>query len=457
MVFRVFCKKRVKRAGGAPVECLAALAISMVCLASPSRAQVPTPADEGEHEAAAPITLSAVLKIALARNPELAEARERSRAERELAPAAGRRPDPELEYQLWAAPLDRPYALGDAEMHMLGIRQRFPAPGTLGAQSEAAAARADVARQGERARQQQLVARVRRAYAQYYRADREYRAHVEHATLARQTLELTRAVYQGGRGAQQDILRAELALARLHGDLTRVEADRKAAGGLLNTLMARPPEAPLGPPADLEDSVVPLGAKQVRAQQVLKQVERRPEIVAGNDAVRASAKDVEAARAAGRWPSFMVGVQYMYMPPMERPHHYGVMLSMSVPWLSSRYDEQRRAAEAQVAAERSALSSARLAAGYQLFEANERLKAARASLGIIERDLLPQAQRSFEAAQAAYRGGQGDSLGLFDALNTLLDVRLERERARVSVATALANVDLAVGQPTFAVSPKEGK
>lgn len=450
MVFRAFCRKRVTRAGRAPVEWLAAFVVSLLCIASPTRAQVP-PGDDGEHEPAPPVTLSALLKIALARNPELTEARERSRAERELAPAAGRRPDPELEYQLWAAPLDRPYALGDAEMHMLGIRQRFPAPGSLSAQSEAAAARADVARQAERARQQQLVARVRRAFAQYYRADREYRAHVEHATLARQTLELTRAVYQGGRGSQQDILRAELALARLHSDLARVQADRKAAGGLLNTLLARPAEAPLGPPADLED-IVPL-----RAEQGLKQIEQRPEIVAGHDAVRASGKDAEAARAAGLWPSFMVGVQYMYMPPMEQPHHYGVMLSMSVPWLSSRYDEQQRAAEAQTAAERSALSSARLAAGYELFEANERLKAARASLGIIERDLLPQAERSFEAAQAAYRGGQGDSLGLFDALNTLLDVRLERERARVSVATALANLDLAVGKPTFAVSPKEGK
>jgi len=413
---------------------------------------VPPAVDDGNHEPALPITLSAALKIALARNPELTEARERTRAQRELAPAAGRRPDPELEYQLWAAPLDRPYALGDAEMHMLGIRQSFPAPGSLGAQSEAATARADVARQAERARQQQLVARVRRAYARYYLAHSEYRAHVEHATLARQTLELTRAVYQGGRGSQQDILRAELALARLHSDLRRVEADREAAGGLLNTLMARPADAPLGPPGDLEDI-----AGAVRPEPALKQVEQRPEIAAGHDAVRASSKDAEAARAAGRWPSFMVGVQYMYMPPMEQPHHYGLMLSMSVPWFSSRYGEQQRAAEAQVAAERSALSSARLAAGYELFEANERLKAARASLAIIERDLLPQAQRSLEAAQAAYRGGQGDSVGLIDSLNTLLDVRLERERARASLATAVANVDLAVGNPTFATSPKEGR
>jgi outer membrane protein TolC len=217
MVFGAFRKNPVRRAGRAPVAWLAVFVVSVVCIASPGRAQVPPAADDGEHEPAPPITLSAVLKIALARNPELTEARERTRAQREVAPAAGRRPDPELEYQLWAAPLDRPYALGDAEMHMLGIRQSFPAPGSLGAQSEAATARADVARQAERARQQQLVARVRRAYARYYLAHSEYRAHVEHATLARQTLELTRAVYQGGRGSQQDILRAELALARRGG------------------------------------------------------------------------------------------------------------------------------------------------------------------------------------------------------------------------------------------------
>src|SRR5262245_2138427 len=56
----------------------------------------------------AEVTLSEILRVALARNPELVEARERVRAAREVAPAASRLPDPEFEYQLWGQPIARP-------------------------------------------------------------------------------------------------------------------------------------------------------------------------------------------------------------------------------------------------------------------------------------------------------------------------------------------------------------
>jgi outer membrane protein TolC len=336
----------------------------------------------------------------------------------------------------------RPLALDEAQMHMFGIRQSFPAPGSLGAQSEAAEAQAKVASETRRAREQDLVARVRRAYAEYYRADREYRIHIEHAGLAQRTLDMARASYQGGRGNQQDVLRVVVAMSRLHNDIATIDGERRTARGLLNTLMARPTDAPLGPPAAIDPAKV-----EVRADELTRTSEGRPEIVAAESAIRARESEVDAARSTGRWPSFMVGVQYMYMPMEQEPHNYGVTLSMSLPWLNPRYGEEVRAAEARVSAERSALSSVRNAARYELFEASERLKTARESFVIIERDLLPQAQQSFESAQAAYRGGQGDSLSLLDALQSLLDVRIERERALARVETALANVERAVGGP----------
>jgi outer membrane protein TolC len=398
---------------------------------------------ELERPLAEAATLAEILRLTLARNPELAEARERVQVARELAPAAARLPDPELEYQLWAQPLTRPYALDEAQMHMLGIRQSFPAPGSLGAQSAAALAQADVASEARRAREQDLVARVRRGYAEYYRADREHRIHREHAVLAEQALDMARALYQGGRGSQQDLLRAAVELSRLHNDIAAIDRDRRTARALLNTFMAREIEAPLGPPAALEPA-----ALEVQVDRLERMVaERRPEIAAGESAIRSRESDLDAARSTARWPSFMVGLQYMYMPPETEPHNYGVMFSMSLPWLNPRHRERVRAAEATLAAERSALSSTRYAARYELYEAVERLKAARESFAIIERDLLPQAQQSFESAQAAYRGGQADSVGMLDALRSLLDVRIERERALARVETALADTERAAGGP----------
>jgi outer membrane protein TolC len=201
-------------------------------------------------------SLPEILRFALAQSPELAEARERDRAQRELAPAASRLPDPEFEYQLWAQPLARPYALDRAQMHMFGIRQSFPAPGTRSAEGDAAWARSAVASETRRAREQDLVARVRRVYAEYCRADRQYRIHLDHVRLAQQVLDAARAAYQGGRGTQQDVLRTAVELSRLHNDVAVIDRDRRTARGLLNTLMARPTDAPLGPPKAIEAAAV---------------------------------------------------------------------------------------------------------------------------------------------------------------------------------------------------------
>jgi len=49
---------------------------------------------------------------------------------------------------------------------------------------------------------------VQRAFFDYYRADREYRIHLEHVELATHIVELARQNYQTGRATQQDVLRA---------------------------------------------------------------------------------------------------------------------------------------------------------------------------------------------------------------------------------------------------------
>ena len=49
------------------------------------------------------VTLAAVLREALRKSPEIAEAKARSRAAREVSPADSRLPDPEVEYRLWGS------------------------------------------------------------------------------------------------------------------------------------------------------------------------------------------------------------------------------------------------------------------------------------------------------------------------------------------------------------------
>src|SRR6478609_1336339 len=124
-----------------------------------------------ESELARSARLETILRVALERNRDLAEAQSRARAAEARGQAASRLPDLEAKYEQWGVPLSRPYALDRADTLMLGVRQSFPAWGSLDARGRAAAEDAGGAEDAGRARRQEIAAQVRRTFATYYKAD----------------------------------------------------------------------------------------------------------------------------------------------------------------------------------------------------------------------------------------------------------------------------------------------
>src|SRR5581483_6037497 len=110
-----------------------------------------------------------------------------------------------------------------------------------------------------RARDRDVVAEVRRAHAQYWRAELEYRVHQEHVALLSQIVDMSRGHYQTGHGSQQDLLRLTVELSELHNDVANLEQERQSSRAMLNLLMGRAPEAPLGPPAEDAIRLEPAG------------------------------------------------------------------------------------------------------------------------------------------------------------------------------------------------------
>jgi outer membrane protein TolC len=410
--------------------------------ANPPRGGAHRPLSAGdEAELARSARLETILRLALERNRDLAENRARSLAAEARAQAASRLPDLEAKYEQWGVPLARPYALDRADTLMVGVRQAFPAWGSLDARGRAAAEDAGSAQDGERARRQEIAAQVRRTYATYYKADQELRLHLEHVGLTSRVLELARLNQRTGHGGLQDVLRLELEQTRLHTDIARIEREQRSSRALLNALMDRAPDASLGPPEDLP--VPP--AKDVAALEGGLDASR-PELGAAARAVRRSEAALDETRRSARFPTVMVGLDYWYMPMNPDTHHgYGAMLSMNLPWLSGRRRDQEREAEQTLRAEQHALESARNAVRYELRDAGARVEAARQSFAIIDRDLLAKSRRSLEATQAAYAAGQGDAVMLLDALRSYLQVRIERLRALAEVAASQADLERAAG------------
>jgi len=406
---------------------------------SEARPAAPPPADEAELAKHA--RLDTILRLALERNRDVAESQARARAAQARSQAASRLPDLEAKYEQWGVPLSRPYALDRADTVMLGVRQTFPAWGSLEARGRAAAEDAGSARDASKARQQEIAAQVRRTFATYYKADQELRLHLEHVGLTARVLELARLNQRTGRSSLQDVLRLELELTRLHTDVARLGREQRSSRALLNALMDRAPEAPLGSPEDL--SVVPATDATALERNLDA---NRPEIDAAARAVRRSQAMLDGTRRSARFPNVMIGLDYWYMPMNADNHHgYGAMVGINLPWLSGRRGDEEREAEQTVLAENHALESTRNAVRYELRDAAARVDSARQSFTIIDQQLVVQARRSLEATQSAYAAGQGDALGLLDAMRSYLQVRIERVRALAELASSQADLERAAG------------
>jgi len=295
--------------------------------------------------------------------------------------------------------------------------------------------------QSLRARDRDVVAEVRRAYGQYWRAELEYRVHQEHVGLLSRIVDVSRGHYQTGHGSQQDLLRLTVELSQLHNDVATLEQERQSSRALLNMLMGRAPEAPLGPPP--EDAIQLEAARADGGPADLDQ--RRPEIAGAARMIRREEAALDLAQRSARWPSVTVGADYWYLPQQPASNAYGAMVSIDLPWLNPRHREEVAEAEHALAADRHALEARRNQARFEERDARVRVDASGQAVRIIDGDLLPLARRSYESAEAAYEAGQGSALALLDAMRSYLQVRLERTRALARLDASRADYDRATG------------
>jgi len=401
----------------------------------------------GEAALATRAELASLIRIALVRNPGLAQAAAQVRATGALASATERLPDLELKYEQWGVPLTRPYALDDAATVMLGVRQSFPALGVRAADHASADELTASDASKAATRRLDVVHAVTRAYIDYALADREREVHVAHVELVTQILGLTQDLYRVRRGSEQDVLKLQLMLSMLHRDIIAIDLHRTQAVIALNTLTGRTPDAPLGPPAETKARrpAAPVGIYEARA------LARRPEVATVVHLVKRDDAMVRSAARAGTWPSLMIGVDYWYQPTSGTHNAYGATVGINLPWLNAKHDDDRAAAEAARDAESYALGAVQNQIRGEVHDAYAQVLATVDSARIAHDDLDPAAQHGLDAARAAYGSGAGDALAVLDALRSVLDVRLDQVRADAEVARAIADLERAVGDDVASV------
>jgi cobalt-zinc-cadmium efflux system outer membrane protein len=133
-------------------------------------------------------------------------------------------------------------------MNQVQLMQMVPFPGKLRAAGRVASERAGA----ERARAADVFwdVRTRAAMTFYelYQMDGSLRVADETLRILQHLAATARTMYSVGEGRQPDVLRAQVEIARMYEDITRMRTERIAATARLNALLALDPSAPVASP-----------------------------------------------------------------------------------------------------------------------------------------------------------------------------------------------------------------
>jgi len=403
-----------------------------------------TVAQASEAENQDKLLLSQAIAEALKNNPEIQAAKNKVESARARAGQATYLEDPEVNLEAWGVPLNQPLKYRSANPLIIGVRQKLPFFGKLGLKGEIAGEDVKMVAQELRAKQVDVVAKVKSAYADYFLASRSIEIQKELLELIRQTGLTADNLYRVGKAPQQDVIKALLERTEALNKLTWAEKDRVTAQVKLNALLGRPPNSPVGEPSELKPAPTSLQFSDLESL-VLKQ---RPELRALESGINKSEKALDLAKRNQSFPDFMVGLQYWVAPDQSPKHMYSPMVTLTIPfspWTKGKHDYEIEEAAAERRMAKANLDAMRNLALAELSETFAKVEAARKSISFYQDGLLPQAQQSYGAALAAYQTGQVNFMTLLDAQRTIRDTRMGYYKALVDYEQSLADLDRAVG------------
>lgn len=400
---------------------------------SSARATLPDPA------------LDALVSTAIENTPELAAAHAAVEAARLRVEPARTLGDPSLS-TTWQND-GRSISFGKAEGSFVGLMlsQPLPWPGKLGLAGRVAASEAREIESGTLGRAGLTIeARVRNAWYDLVLARALDRLIEDRRDTARQIEATTRDRYAAGLAVQQDVLRAQVELARID----ELKATQRAAItsrlAEINRLLGRSQDAGLDTAVDLP-GIAPMAPA---ADWIASALGRSPEAAAARQGIETGHLRVQIAKK-NFFPDFVVSGGSMYRGSFEMGPMWQLGVGVSLPvWSNRRQQNQLAEAQARVAGQTAQTDVIGLELEIRTRERVAQLETANEVAMLYREKIVPLDQLSYESALASYQAGKVPFITVFEAVNVLYSDRASYLGRLAEAAKWRVAIDEAALQPT---------
>lgn len=384
----------------------------------------------------APLELKDVVTLARSRRAEIAAARARARAVAQRPAIVSALEDPTVAFSIDHQPFSMfGKAMPDSSFM---IEQTFPLSRIRS--NRAGGARAEARRELANADRVGLDVELDAAGAFYMLSQTRATATIieRQLAIARQLVAAATARYSSGTGTQSDVLRAELEVARLEGERKASAADVRGAEVMLNTTIARDPDAPIPDLSTaVSEAVPPMPDALARAAT------GRPELQIGRAEIDKAEADVRVMRSMYA-PMGMVRTGPSYT--MGDGAGWMVMVGISVPLWRGKLRAGVAEANAMVDMANADLDAMKRMVDGQARIAREAVVAARERFLALRDGVLPRAEQAIAPTLAAYSAGQVPLVSVVEAAQALWIAQRELAVARAELGIMWARLHRAIGQ-----------
>ncbi len=396
--------------------------------------------------------LADYLAYAAVNNPGLQASFERWKAALERIPQERAWADPQFSYKYYVVA----QAMRDGDMrNMFQVSQTIPWFGRLELRGDMAAQEARAQHQRLEMERLKLFARVKQAYYEYAYLQEAIAVTAANVQQFRAVEDAARARYSTSTAGQNDLIRAQVELAKMQNELRSMEDMRQPVAAKLNAALGRAIGDELPATISITDQPGEVSEKELRRWLE----ESNPDLKAMDFDIAREKKSIELA-GKDYFPDLMVAFEYDQMTSassvdmsggMKDP--IGLMLTVNVPIWWEKYSAGVREARARYQAAQRDKSDKTNSLQADLKMATYNFRNAGRKIELYRDTLVPKARQSLKSSLASYQTGGAILMDLIDAQRVLLDFELSYQRALADRMSSLAEMEMVVGRSLGTVSP----
>ena len=387
-----------------------------------------------------------VVAALVANSPRLLASMRRWEAAVHRIPQVGTLPDPRFQWSYFGG--QGAQTRTGTVRNAFQLSQTFPFFGKLALQEAVASKAAEVERERFVAQARDLIRQARKVLYQSYYVDRALAITHETLELVRRLEGVARSRYEANQASQHAVLLAQTELADLENTVVTLEDQRVTLQARLNTLLNRPPEAPLGAVAALEpvERTWDLAALYDRGLELRQELHAARFDIEGNQArVDRARREYLPDLTAGLFLGDVADYHAIPVRGDNGDDQLGVTFGINLPIWIWKYAAGVDEAEARLEAARHAEQDLQNEVRFEVKEAHFRVQTQWRLVTLYRESQIPKAELSLRVAETEYQAGKIGFLDLIDAERLLLRFRLAYEHALSGYYEGIADLERAVG------------